>query len=369
MIFVHIMGAGSMYVKHYYQLISEHFNCGEDSHYFVSRQKNHPNFRIDCLSRCEIVSSLSLDLLRLLKDCDFIIVHGMNNEKVLAFFLVQPWLLRKTNWVIWGGDIYFPNGAPVSFRERIVARCRSEVYSRIPFATRLALKDYDYARTNYGLVAKCFEATYPVAASDKGTLATSRLKANARKGNRVVIQIGNSATKTNQHFEVLDAISRFKDRDIEIFMPLNYGAADYKEYADRVILYARKIFGDKVVALTERITGEEYLELLARVDVGIFNNNRQQAMGNISQLVLCGSKIYIRHDTTMWSHFRSLGCSFDSCEKLSSQPWEEFLYYDEAIKGKNIAVVSSRHDVKEKRRQWGLIFEAMKSDALSRSCD
>ena len=36
-----------------------------------------------------------------------------------------------------------------------------------------------------------------------------------------------------------------------------------------------------------------YISFLGSIDIGIFNNNRQQGMGNITNLLYLGKKVYL----------------------------------------------------------------------------
>ena len=53
----------------------------------------------------------------------------------------------------------------------------------------------------------------------------SRIKKSPPKDEKQIINIliGNSATETNNHIEVLDLLSKFKNEDIKIYVPLSYG--------------------------------------------------------------------------------------------------------------------------------------------------
>jgi len=37
-----------------------------------------------------------------------IILHGLWDKKVNLLLLLQPWLLKKYYWIMWGKDFYFP---------------------------------------------------------------------------------------------------------------------------------------------------------------------------------------------------------------------------------------------------------------------
>lgn len=177
------------------------------------------------------------------------------------------------------------------------------------------------------------------------------------------ILVGNSATETNQHFEALDILAKFRDDNIRIYLPLSYGNADFREYGKRVADYAHSIFGDKAVPLTEKMAGDEYLRFLNTIHVGIFNNNRQQAMGNISQATLCGAKVYIRSDTSMWDHFKNLGYTLYKIEDIRQYTClEELTCQDPEIVKRNSQIVKKLHDIDRKVKMWSEVFNGMQNE-------
>ena len=55
----------------------------------------------------------------------------------------------------------------------------------------------------------------------------------------IIIQVGNSATNTNNHIDVLKTLEKYKCENIKIFLPLAYGE---QEYAEEVIAYLETRF-------------------------------------------------------------------------------------------------------------------------------
>ena len=74
----------------------------------------------------------------------------------------------------------------------------------------------------------------------------------------------------------------------------------------KVIDAGKQIFGDKFQPLIEFMPFKDYLELLGKIDIAIFNHNRQQAMGNITTLLGLGKKVYVRSNETPWKMFNKL---------------------------------------------------------------
>ena len=362
--FVHILGAGGMYTKDFCKMLVEHFPV--EDHCFISGDPSHPNYKVARDSGCSVYRTISTAAIKCLRQCDRIIVHGMNNPKVLLLFYLWPSLLNKTNWVIWGGDIYDNVEPWNTLRSRAIQMMRESIYPKVRWATTLSNRDYDYACKVYHLSARELEGCYPVPATTNSKLLSDLRNNRCRHRSpcAYTIQVGNSATESNQHIDALNVLSRYKDEDVRIFLPLNYGPEGYEQYATHVERHAERLFGkDRVFALKDCIDGTDYLEMLSEVDVGVFNNNRQQAMGNISQLLLLGAKIYIRQDVSMWEHFESLGCSLNSFETIATQSFEEFVKYDADLCASNISIIEKRHAIDEKVRTWRNIFFEMERDA------
>ena len=143
-----------------------------------------------------------------------------------------------------------------------------------------AAPDFDLLCHIYKTKGKQFDCLYPSSVNKE---QLKKLVDNSEKKyhNTVNILVGNSATKTNNHIEVLNWLSRFKKNNIKIYCPLSYGD---KGYASEVAEYGRKMFGDKFVPVLNYMKSDEYSVFLNKMDIAVFNNNRQQATANIEIL-------------------------------------------------------------------------------------
>lgn len=83
----------------------------------------------------------------------------------------------------------------------------------------------------------------------------------------------------------------------------------------------------------------QYLELLAKVDIAIFNHKRQQALGDITTLLGICKKVYICEDITIWQF-----CIDHDLKVYSSNGDFEDLFekMNEEIKQNNIENVKSK---------------------------
>lgn len=354
----HILGAGSMFTKDTYEMISQYFNNEIEEHIFISKFPNYPCFTN---GNCRVIKSRSIEMLRVLSKADAIVVHGLINRLIVWLLAAQPWLLKKCNWIVWGGDIYIHTKKKLTLVEKFTELLKKSIIPHIPVITTVAKGDYELAQKWYGAQGVECSIVYPVPAGNQEVVRRLIESKKTQSNNVVRIIVGNSATITNQHKEALELLSKFRNEEIEIYLPLSYGTGEFQEYANDVISYAQSIFGDKVFPVQEKMNGEEYLGFLGQMHVGIFNNNRQQAMGNISQLVMMGTKVYIRDDTKMWGHFNDLGCKLFNIKDINNMSTIKELYLQpEDVKENNMKVIEARHSMNNKVEMWAKMFVTMK---------
>jgi len=239
------------------------------------------------------------NLLKSLYMSDKIILHGLWKERVIQLLLIQPWLIKKCYWVMWGGDFYFPE---------IHSRQKKILIKNLKHFVTIVEGDYEYIKENYqagGFLHECF--CYPSNAINESILQFAKYYLNILSKsniNRTInILVGNSATKYNNHLEIFEKLYSYSNEKIKIFVPLTYG--DMK-YAQEIIEIGRNMFGDKFIPLREHMPYEDYLKFLSNIDIAIFAHNRQQALGNIIALLGMGKKVFLKSSTTHWKLFQKL---------------------------------------------------------------
>lgn len=239
-----------------------------------------------------------LALLRQLYGAQKIILHGLWEAWFIRMLALQPWLLKKCYWIIWGGDLYTAKLGERNLLWYLHEWPRRIVIKRIGHLVTYIDGDVELARQWYGARGQYHECLmYP-------SNVYKHYDVQAKSNSTTCIQVGNSADPSNEHFEVFAALEKFKDEDISIYAPLSYGN---KEYAREVAAEGARLFGDKFIAMTEFLPFDKYLEFLGSVDIAIFNHRRQQAMGNIVTLLGLGKKVYLRKNITSLSMFRKAG--------------------------------------------------------------
>ena len=105
----------------------------------------------------------------------------------------------------------------------------------------------------------------------------------------------------NYHIEVFEKLRKYRTENIKVYVPLSYGS---NSYAESVISEGKRIFGDKFYPMTKFMEKEQYFRFLMTIDVAIFANDRQQALGNIVALLYAGKKVYMRKTISSWETLR-----------------------------------------------------------------
>ena len=122
------------------------------------------------------------------------------------------------------------------------------------------------------------------------------------------ILIGNSATWTNNHFDLFRQLRGVELRDRRIVLPLSYGEPRCKEV---VVSAAARTFGrDRIDPLLSWMPIGDYNRALSRCGTVLMNHVRGQAMGNLNSMILRGAKVYIRRENPYADFFEELGVKF-----------------------------------------------------------
>ena len=155
------------------------------------------------------------------------------------------------------------------------------------------------------------------------------LKSNVNSFKKVIknrtIIVGNSATFSNNHFSILEILSK-RNEEFEIICPLSYGD---KEYAKIVIDYGKKLFGSRFKPLTEFMPKDEYFKLIQGADCLIFNNIRTQAASNIFYALSIGKKVFLNSENTHLKFLQERNIMTFSTSLLQNINYELFSEIDD----------------------------------------
>lgn len=244
------------------------------------------------------------NLAGLVNSADKIVISGIfDTMDVLSRFNSKQ--IGKTYLQFWGGDFYSYRGKAKFYqirhkwRKRRLIQCCSKCKGLI----FLIDGEYEKFKSITHVEKKFFIAPVPGDPLAFQDIDFGVLRAQKNKTKRIVL--GNSATQTNNHEEIISILADKKnEKGIGVNCPLAYGDDVYR---DKIIEYGKEKLQDAFTPITSFMPYSKYVEFLSTCDVGIFNNDRQQALGNLYALLAMGKKVYIRDDTSMWRFFIEKG--------------------------------------------------------------
>ncbi|WP_121515568.1 TDP-N-acetylfucosamine:lipid II N-acetylfucosaminyltransferase [Petrotoga sp. HKA.pet.4.5] len=353
-IIIHIFNSIShTYSEPFFDFIEKNFP--ENNHCFIvlgnyekQRFKRRKNLII--LNSQDEAENLR-NLLFQMKRAEKIFIHSLFFSDLVLLLFLNSHLLKKSYWVLWGGDLYYYKFRNKNLKFDSYELTRERLIKDFGHIVALVPGDYDLAKKWYKTKAKYHYAFYPNPVDYKylDKIKNSKIEINRR----IVIQVGNSADPTNKHIEVLNKLSRYKEKDIEIITPLSYGN---QQWAKKVTEAGKKLYGEKYKPLLEYLPSEEYGKVLNSVDIAIFNHDRQQALGNILALLYLGKKVFIKSDITPWDFFKEKGLTVFDTYGLDNLTFDELVYMDENLKERNREIIAKEFSEEKCAELWENIF-------------
>lgn len=330
------------------------------------------------LSYIEFLENRSL--VRMIRSADGIVVSGVFTMQYV-FPIYGKSVLHKVFWQFWGGDYEkFRRRKRLTWKLRvekwIIARNLREARGTI----LLTRQEFDAFQEVFpeALKKKVYYAIVPSGTDDAEMIRRIRL-GRARQSNdqgqqlqtksivgeigrgsperenahrRIVI--GNSSTDSNRHLELFERIKHLDLTNVNLYCPLSYGE---KEYRDEVIKRGYELFGNHFHPLTEYMMYEEYVQFLSTCDVGIYNNNRQQALGNINRMLDLGKKVYL--PAMLRDYCTTYGYITYAVEDIAYSSIRELLDFPPENVEHNIGCIEAR--ARDIHKSWRGIFNDVKA--------
>ncbi len=341
---VHFLGWDKKFVPQFIDFVQESY--GTDQHLFLIygavRDGELPEGMGSIYHYYPSLLKAAAGLLKQLRQARKVILHGLFSAHLYYLLALQPWVLRKCYWVIWGGDLYVHNVQNKDWRWYKNEWIRRFVIPRLGHVITHFKGDYELAKHWYGArgeLHKCFMYTSNI-------FADCSVVAESYDGTNILL--GNSASQTNNHIDALEKLRPFAGENIKIHCPLSYGDPGY---ADRVAQVGKAMFGGKFIALREFMPFERYIEFLAGIDIAIFNHDRQQGVGNTITLLGQGVKVYMKKSITTRSTMDELGIKVFDLSEINLDPISDY------VKKNNKDAVKREFSEENLRIQLRAIFE------------
>jgi len=277
-----------------------------------------------------------------MNDADRIILHGLWADPVNRILCALPSLARKAHWVIWGGDLYRDASTlddPIWLTQETVRyQVISNLAGLVGIPGDMALVHEQYGCTGTALTSLVYTSNLAPELPQRRT---------KKQGNVYRILVGNSATESNCHLEALSIIARRDDGRFEVYCPLSYGDAGYR---DLVIANGKAHFGDRFHAITDMMPLSAYNALLSEIDVAVLNHNRQQGMGNAITLLGLGKKVYMRPNQTHTRFLNSLGVATYALPDFNTEAMPD------SLRDRNVELIRQRFSRAQLVRELSELF-------------
>jgi len=132
-------------------------------------------------------------------------------------------------------------------------------------------------------------------------------------GNNIIV--GNSGSFTGNHFEVINILSKLNLKDRKVKFPLCYGGSN--QYRNDIIKMGNNKLGDKFDALIDYLPLDKYNQYLLDASCYIYNNYRQEAVGNILVALYFGGKVFLSDNSPLFTFYKRLGFVIFSVSAIS----------------------------------------------------
>lgn len=171
------------------------------------------------------------------------------------------------------------------------------------------------------------------------------------------IIIGNSASPTNNHLDIICLINKDNiPKNSKIITPLSYGNM---KYANLVSTVFDSTFGEQYIPVRDFMELHEYMKLLSMANVCIMAHKRQQGMGNIIMMLHLGYKIFMNKESPAYTFLIENGVKVYTLEDLHCLNHLITNDLDENIKKKNSKIIKQLFSANLNRLRTKKIVDLM----------
>lgn len=255
---------------------------------------------------------------------DLIIVHYLRDECIRVINKIK--IDQPVVWFFWGSDgfclgkfynifllpktkrsrvmlsfkstikngfrILYKTLLPNSIDKSAIYKNRIKSFGKISIVVPVVPGDYNLLLKNYPISATSFHLNYVNPIFDQSNDFSLT-------GNNILL--GNSAHFSNNHLEMINALSELDLGNRKIVIPLSYGS---KANSTFIASYAEKKLTHNAECLIDFLPLIEYQKIIQSCSIVIMNSLRQQALGNIVQSLMMGSHVYLQPTSTLYSYLK-----------------------------------------------------------------
>jgi dTDP-N-acetylfucosamine:lipid II N-acetylfucosaminyltransferase len=339
--FLHLGSANKFTIPFFY-FLKENFDLSKHKLLFWQQQVECIDSLNDSLVKKNGIS-YAIHFFKYANKAEKIILHSLFDPRIIILLALQPWLLKRCYWIIWGGDLYSFQQKKKGISFFVKEIFKKIVIKHVGYLLSYIDGDIVLAREIYsakGVHLDCLMY--------QSNVFNQPLVERSYKNNNLNIMIGNSADPSNNHVEIIDKLYSIFKGDFYVYIPLSYGDSEYKEY---IIDYAKRKFQSNFISLTNFMEVKEYNKFLESIDIVIFNHDRQQGMGNLISLLGFGKTVYIKNNVTPWFFFEKIGVKIFSSEEI------DLFVLSEQQRASNVDRIKAYFSYSKFLNQWREIFK------------
>ncbi|SDG47414.1 TDP-N-acetylfucosamine:lipid II N-acetylfucosaminyltransferase [Psychroflexus sediminis] len=163
-------------------------------------------------------------------------------------------------------------------------------------------------------------------------------------GNNILL--GNSASYTNNHLEVLNLLSNLNISDKKVICPLSYGD---EYYAKTIIKEGRNKLKNSFEALNDFIPLHKYNSYLEQCGFVIMNHYRQQAVGNVMTMLWMGAKVFLDDRNTLYHYLKRINVNvFNIKHDLNQKELSHLLNREQRLHNRKILLDEIGQEILQK---------------------
>ena len=263
------------------------------------------------------------------KGVDRIVMHGVLGYMLELLEYLKCHIEFKIYWVFWGYELYealtyernyhsiddgfspfhklyyfIPNKVS-KFLRKSFNRYRApkfvKIFSMADYFCFWNVRDYELLKRNFETNAEFRFFSYGANTDDSMPADLFELRERTLRN----VMIDHQASVYGNHRTVFRRLRKIdRDNRLNKITPLSYG---HPMIRDRVLAVGRRPFGGKFKPVLDYMSCKEYFKMLDSIDVAIFGQRRQEASGNIIQLLKNGVKVFLRNDNNLLDYYREKG--------------------------------------------------------------
>ncbi len=270
---------------------------------------------------------------------DTILLHGLSRTFVNLLEYLFSFRTYKVYWIFWGYELYvslaqldkyqlvdekaspfslrtymYPNKWNLMLRKLLRKQVISEVLMKaIPYIDYFCFwnyADYKLLQDNFHTNIKYKFFMY---SSLEKNACDILLQSELPIKRHNTLLINHQASVTGNHNSIMERIVAIDKGNIyEKIFPLSYGSSYIRK---DVLKKGELLFGEKFNPILRYMPQSEYFALINTIEVAIIGSRRQEAAGNIINLLSNGTKVFLREDNNLLQYYREKGFIIYSYEK------------------------------------------------------